>query len=147
MSGSINKVILVGNIGRTPEIRTTQEGKEIVNMSVATSEKWQDKNTKELKEKTEWHKIVIFNENLVQVAKKYLKKGSKVYIEGSLQTREWIDQQNQKKYTTEIILKGFNSKIIMLNNTPPDYQDSPENEKDADTTQPDKEDLNDEIPF
>ena len=105
MAGSINKVILVGNLGRDPEVRNTQDGREIANLAIATSESWKDKNSGERKEKTEWHRVVIFNEGLVKVAKSYLKKGSKVYIEGSLQTRKWTDKDGQEKYSTEIVLK------------------------------------------
>ncbi len=114
MAGSVNKVILVGNLGRDPEIRTTQDGREIANFSVATSETWKDKSTGERKEKTEWHRVVAFNDGLVGVIKNYVKKGSKVYIEGSLQTRKWTDKDGQEKYTTEVVLQGFNSVLTML---------------------------------
>jgi single-strand DNA-binding protein len=114
MAGSVNKVILVGNLGRDPEIRTTQNGGKIAQLSVATSETWRDKNTQERKEKTEWHRVVIFNERLVDVVERYLKKGAKVYIEGQLQTRKWTDQQGQEKYTTEIVLQGFKGELTML---------------------------------
>ncbi len=114
MAGSINKVILVGNLGKDPEIRSTQSGKEIANLTIATSDSWKDKMTGEKREKTEWHRVVIFNEGLVTVAKNYLKKGAKVYIEGALQTRKWVDQAGQEKYTTEIVLQGFNSTLTML---------------------------------
>lgn len=114
MAGSINKVILVGNLGRDPEIRTTQDGREICNITVATSDSWKDKSTGERKEKTEWHRVVIFNENLVNVAKNYLRKGAKVYIEGSLQTRKWVDQAGAEKYSTEVVLQGFNGNLTML---------------------------------
>src|SRR5262245_36498665 len=108
MAGSVNKVILVGNLGRDPEVRRTQAGRPIVNFSVATSDTWRDKATGERKEKTEWHRVVIFNENLAKIAEQYLKKGSKVYLEGSLQTRKWQDQSGQEKYSTEVVLQGFN---------------------------------------
>jgi single-strand DNA-binding protein len=114
MAGSVNKVILVGNLGKDPEIRRTQDGRPIVNLSVATSETWRDKNTGERREKTEWHRVVIFNEGLCRVAEQYLKKGSKVYLEGQLQTRKWQDQSGQDKYTTEVVLQGFNAQLTML---------------------------------
>jgi len=114
MAGSVNKVILVGNLGKDPEIRRTQDGRPIANLSVATSESWRDKATGERKEKTEWHRVVIFNEGLCKVAEQYLKKGAKVYIEGALQTRKWTDQQGQEKYSTEVVLQGFNSVMTML---------------------------------
>ena len=109
MAGSVNKVILVGNLGADPEVRQTQDGRPIVNLRVATSDSWRDKATGERREKTEWHRVVIFNENLARVAEQYLKKGSKVYLEGSLQTRKWQDQSGQDRYSTEVVLQGFNS--------------------------------------
>jgi single-strand DNA-binding protein len=114
MAGSVNKVILVGNLGKDPEIRRTQDGRPIANLSVATSETWRDKTTGERKEKTEWHRVVIFNEGLCKVAEQYLKKGAKVYIEGQLQTRKWTDQSGVEKYSTEVVLQGFNSNLTML---------------------------------
>ena len=114
MAGSVNKVILVGNLGRDPEIRRTQDGRPIAQLSVATSENWRDKNTGERKEKTEWHRVVIFSEGLAKIAEQYLKKGSKVYIEGALQTRKWQDKDGNEKYTTEVVLQGFNSTLTML---------------------------------
>ena len=114
MAGSVNKVILVGNLGKDPEIRRTQDGRPIANLSVATSENWRDKATGERKEKTEWHRVVIFNEGLCKVAEQYLKKGAKVYIEGQLQTRKWTDQAGVEKYSTEVVLQGFNSNLTML---------------------------------
>jgi single-strand DNA-binding protein len=114
MAGSVNKVILVGNLGKDPEIRRTQDGRPIANLSVATSENWRDKATGERKEKTEWHRVVIFNEGLCKVAEQYLKKGAKVYIEGALQTRKWTDQAGVEKYSTEVVLQGFNSTLTML---------------------------------
>ena len=113
MAGSVNKVILVGNLGADPEIRHTQDGRPIANLRVATSENWRDKATGERREKTEWHRVVIFNEDLAKIAEQYLKKGSKVYLEGSLQTRKWEDQQGQERYTTEIVLQ-FNGQLTML---------------------------------
>jgi single-strand DNA-binding protein len=114
MAGSVNKVILIGNLGKDPEVRRMQDGRPIVNLSVATSESWRDKATGERKEKTEWHRVVIFNEGLAKIAEQYLKKGSKVYLEGQLQTRKWQDQQGQDKYTTEVVLQGFNAALTML---------------------------------
>jgi single-strand DNA-binding protein len=114
MAGSVNKVILIGNLGADPEIRRTQDGRPIANLRVATSETWKDKNTGERREKTEWHRVVIFNEGLCRIAEQYLKKGSKVYIEGALQTRKWQDQSGQDKYSTEVVLQGFNSQLTML---------------------------------
>lgn len=114
MAGSVNKVILVGNLGKDPEIRRTQDGRPIANLSIATSETWRDKGTGERKEKTEWHRVVIFNEGLCKVAEQYLKKGAKVYIEGQLQTRKWTDQSGVEKYSTEVVLQGFNSNLTML---------------------------------
>jgi single-strand DNA-binding protein len=114
MAGSVNKVILVGNLGADPEIRRTQDGRPIANLRIATSETWRDKATGERKEKTEWHRVVIFNEGLCKVAEQYLKKGAKVYIEGALQTRKWTDQQGVEKFSTEVVLQGFNSVMTML---------------------------------
>jgi len=113
-SGSVNKVILVGNLGRDPEVRRMQDGRPVVNLSVATSETWRDKTTGERKERTEWHRVVVFNEPTAKFAEQYLKKGSKVYIEGSLQTRKWQDQSGQEKYTTEVVVQGFNSQLTSL---------------------------------
>lgn len=114
MAGSVNKVILVGNLGADPEIRNTQDGRPIANLRIATSESWKDRNTGERREKTEWHRVVIFSEGLVRVCEQYLKKGAKVYIEGQIQTRKWQDQSGQDKYSTEIVLQGFNSTLQML---------------------------------
>tara|TARA_R110002072_G_scaffold143659_2_gene289658 strand:+ start:1643 stop:2146 length:504 start_codon:yes stop_codon:yes gene_type:complete len=114
MAGSVNKVILVGNLGRDPEMRRLNSGDPVANLRIATSESWRDKSSGERKEKTEWHNVVIFNENLCKVAENYLRKGSKVYIEGSLQTRKWQDQQGQDKYTTEIVLQKFRGELQML---------------------------------
>jgi len=118
MAGSVNKVILVGNLGRDPESRSFQNGGKVVNLRIATSDTWKDKNTGERKEKTEWHSVAIFNEGLANVAERYLRKGSKVYIEGALQTRKWQDAQGQDKYSTEIVLQGFNSVLTMLDGAP-----------------------------
>jgi single-strand DNA-binding protein len=114
MAGSVNKVILIGNLGADPEIRRTQDGRPIANLRVATSESWRDKATGERREKTEWHRVVIFNENLCRIAEQYLKKGSKVYLEGQLQTRKWQDQSGQDRYSTEVVLQGFNAQLTML---------------------------------
>jgi single-strand DNA-binding protein len=114
MAGSVNKVILIGNLGKDPEIRRTQDGRPIANLRVATTESWRDKNSGEKREKTEWHSVVIFNEGLCRVAEQYLKKGAKVYIEGQLQTRKWQDQQGQDRYSTEVVLQGFGSQLTML---------------------------------
>lgn len=114
MAGSVNKVILVGNLGKDPEIRRTQDGRPIANLSIATSETWRDKNSGERKEKTEWHRVVIFSEPLCKIVEQYLKKGAKVYIEGALQTRKWTDQSGVEKYSTEVVLQGFNSTLTML---------------------------------
>jgi single-strand DNA-binding protein len=114
MAGSVNKVILIGNLGADPEIRRTQDGRPIANLRIATSDTWRDKATGERKEKTEWHRVVIFSEPLCKVVEQYLKKGSKVYIEGALQTRKWTDNQGVEKYSTEVVLQGFNSVLTML---------------------------------
>jgi len=114
MAGSVNKVILVGNLGRDPEIRSLQDGNRVANLSVATSESWRDKSSGERRERTEWHRVVIFNERLVEVAEKYLKKGAKVYLEGQLQTRKWTDQSGAEKYTTEVVLQRFRGELTML---------------------------------
>jgi single-strand DNA-binding protein len=114
MAGSVNKVILVGNLGRDPEIRSTQDGLRIANLSVATSESWRDKASGERKEKTEWHRVVVFNERLVDVIEKFLKKGAKVYLEGALQTRKWTDNSGQERYTTEVVLQRYRGELTML---------------------------------
>lgn len=114
MAGSINKVILVGNLGADPEIRSTKDGRPVCNLSLATSESWKDKNTGERREKTEWHRVVIFNEGLAKIAEQYLRKGSKIYIEGQLQTRKWQDQNGVDKYTTEVVLQGYGGNLTML---------------------------------
>jgi len=114
MAGSVNKVILIGNLGADPEIRRTQDGRPIANLRVATSESWRDKATGERREKTEWHRVVIFNEGLCKIVEQYVKKGSKVYLEGALQTRKWQDKDGQDRYSTEVVLQGFNSQLTML---------------------------------
>jgi len=114
MAGSVNKVILIGNLGADPEIRRTQDGRPVANLRLATSDSWRDKATGERREKTEWHRVVIFNENLCRIAEQYLKKGSKVYIEGALQTRKWQDQSGQDRYSTEVVLQGFRGELTLL---------------------------------
>ena len=114
MAGSVNKVILIGNLGADPEIRTLNSGDRVANLRVATSETWRDRGSGERKERTEWHRVVIFNDNLVKVAENYLRKGSKVYIEGAIQTRKWTDQSGQEKYSTEIVLQKFRGELTML---------------------------------
>lgn len=124
MAGSVNKVILIGNLGADPEIRRTQDGRPIANLRVATSDTWRDKATGERREKTEWHRVVIFSEGLCRVVEQYLKKGSKVYLEGQLQTRKWQDQQGQDRYSTEVVLQNYNSQLVMLDRAgggPGDY--------------------------
>jgi single-strand DNA-binding protein len=118
MAGSLNKVMLIGNLGKDPEVRSFQNGGKVCNFSIATSESWKDRNTGERQEKTEWHNVAIFNEGLAGVAERYLKKGSKVYIEGQLQTRKWTDQNGQDRYTTEVVLRGPNSVMTMLDGAP-----------------------------
>ena len=114
MAGSVNKVILVGNLGRDPEIRSTQDGTRVANLSLATSESWRDKSSGERRERTEWHRVVVFNDRLVDVCERFLKKGSKIYIEGALQTRKWTDQSGAEKYTTEVVLQKFRGELTML---------------------------------
>jgi single-strand DNA-binding protein len=114
MGGCVNKVILIGNLGADPEIRRTQDGRPIANLRLATTDTWRDKMTGECRERTEWHRVVIFNENLAKIAEQYLKKGAKVYVEGQLQTRKWQDQQGQDRYTTEVVLQGFAGQLTML---------------------------------
>jgi single-strand DNA-binding protein len=118
MAGSVNKVILLGNVGRDPEIRRTQDGRPIANLSIATSERWRDKASGEQKEKTEWHRVVVFNDNLCKVIEQYVKKGSKLYIEGQLQTRKWTDQSGAEKYSTEVVLQNFGGTLTLLDGRP-----------------------------
>ena len=141
----INKVTLLGNLGQDPEIRTTQGGKELASFSLATSETWKDKASGEKKTKSEWHKVVIFNDNLVNLVKNYVQKGSKIYLEGKLQTRDWQDKDGNKKYTTEIILNGFESKIVLLDNKGDNKPKMGENDEKA--FQEIEASLDDEIPF
>ncbi len=149
MAGSsLNKVMLVGNLGRDPEIRTTSDGRELASFSFATGESWKDKATGERKEKTEWHRIVVFNEGLVKIVKDYVKKGSKLYLEGQLQTRKWVDSTGQEKYTTEVILQGFGSTLILLDNKASGPGSSSVDSSFSDKSNNfDNSDLDDEIPF
>jgi single-strand DNA-binding protein len=143
MSGSVNKVILVGNLGKDPESRNTQDGREIASFSLATSETWKDKSSGEKKEKTEWHRIVVFNEGLVGVVKQYVKKGSKVYLEGQLQTRKWTDQSGAEKYSTEVVLTAFGGTLVMLG-SPNGGEERPSQKPQS---APRGDVLDDEIPF
>lgn len=145
---SLNKVTLIGNVGGEPELRSTSNGKEIATLSIATSEHWKDKATGERKEKTEWHRVVVFNDGLVGIIKSYVKKGSKLFVEGSLQTRKWTDQSGVEKYTTEIILQNYNASIILLDskNSANQAGNEPAQSK-ANNTNFDHSELDDEIPF
>ena len=154
MSGSVNKVTLVGNLGRDPEVRAMQNGDKIVQLSVATSDRWKDKSSGEQRERTEWHRVVIFNDALGKIAEQYLKKGSTVYLEGQLQTRKWTDQQSgQEKYTTEVVLQRYRGELTLLgsrseNQISNDQQNSEIDQSDQ-ISMPDDiaSDLDDEIPF
>lgn len=156
MAGSVNKVILIGNLGRDPEVRTTQSGTKVANLSLATSDSWKDKNTGERKEKTEWHRVVIFG-NLADIAERYLKKGSKVYVSGQLQTRKWQDQSGQEKYSTEVVLQGFGGELTMLDGRSGGGGDSGGGGGDHGSSEPSgggggwdsspPSDMDDEIPF
>lgn len=134
MSGSINKVILIGNVGKDPEVRRLTSGDPVVSLSIATSETWKDKASGERKEKTEWHRVVIFNDHIAKVAEAYVRKGSKVYLEGSLQTRKWSDKDGAEKYSTEIVLQKFNGALVLLDGK-------------KDGSAPGRDDLEDSIPF
>jgi len=163
MAGSVNKVILVGNLGRDPEIRSTQDGTRIANFSVATSESWRDKASGERKERTEWHRVVIFNDKLVEIVEKYLKKGAKVYLEGALQTRKWTDNSGQERYSTEVVLQRYRGELTMLDGRSGgdggSYADEPPAQEFAGAgsgrgagagrseRRPAVQDLDDEIPF
>ena len=153
MSGSVNKVTLVGNLGRDPEIRAMQNGDKIVQLSVATSDRWKDKNSGEQRERTEWHRVVIFNDALGRIAEQYLKKGSTVYLEGQLQTRKWTDQQSgQEKYTTEVVLQKYKGELTLLGSRPENQVENQYNNNQIDQTEQISEpniasDLDDEIPF
>lgn len=146
---SINKVILVGNVGQDPEIRSTQDGREVANFSLATSENWKDKNTGERREKTEWHRIVVFSQGLIGIIKNYIKKGAKLYIEGSLQTRKWTDNQGVEKYTTEIVLQNYNSTLQILDSKDrgPSSSDSFSSSEPRGKSDVSVEESDDEIPF
>ncbi len=161
MAGSVNKVILIGNLGRDPEIRSTQDGMRIATLAVATSENWRDKMSGERKERTEWHRVVIFNERLAEIAEKYLRKGSKIYVEGALQSRKWTDNSGQERYTTEVVLGRFRGDLTMLDGArgagggvaEPGYEesyagglDSPQAAAPARGRTP-RDDLDDDIPF
>ena len=153
MVGSVNKVILLGNLGRDPEIRSMQSGNKMASFSMATSKRWKDKSTQEQREKTSWHNIVVFGEGLVDIVEKYVKKGSKIYIEGELQTRKWEDQEGKDRYTTEIVLQGYNSTLTLLDSKGTDSSISDKNEQENSnkiansTPEEQKSDLDDEIPF
>lgn len=152
MAGSVNKVILVGNLGKDPEVRMTQDGVKIVNLALATSEQWRDKDTQERKERTEWHRVVIFNERLADVADKYLRKGSKIYIEGQLQTRKWTDQEGKERYSTEVVVPRFRGELTMLDSArnsgsdieSPSIESTNNSAREASTS---IEQLDDEVPF
>ncbi len=157
MAGSVNKVILIGNLGKDPEVRRLNSGAPVVSFSIATSETWKDKNTGERQERTEWHNVVIFNENLAKIAEQYLKKGSKVYVEGKLQTRKWQDQSGNDRYTTEVVLPAFGGAITLLGDKPGGANTEPAGErrnsyaeakgKPASAALSYAEELDDEIPF
>jgi single-strand DNA-binding protein len=147
MAGSVNRVILLGNVGQDPEIRSTKDGKEVANLSVATSEQWKDKNTGEKKSKTEWHRVVVFG-SLVSVVKNYVKKGSQIYVEGKLQTRKWKDNSGADKYTTEVVLQGFNSTLTMLDSRQTNEYDQTAPEEKVEKAQDfGAEELEESIPF
>ena len=149
MAGSLNKVLLIGRLGADPEIKEMVNGKSVARLSLATSQSWKDKNTGEKKEKTEWHRIVVFNEGLVNVVKQYLKKGAQIYVEGQISTRKWKDESTgQDKYSTEVVIQGYNSSLTMLgsgNNSISSNQDN--NQSIENTSQASQNDLDDEIPF
>lgn len=149
MAGSVNKVILVGNLGRDPEVRHLPDGRPVVNLSVATSETWRDRNSGERQERTEWHRIVIFNERLAEVAQKFLKKGSKVFLEGQLQTRKWTDAQGQDRYSTEVVLGRFRGELTMLDAKPSEGAAAAAEGAESLAPEPASRgtDLDDEIPF
>ncbi|MBY0461942.1 MAG: single-stranded DNA-binding protein [Alphaproteobacteria bacterium] len=155
MAGSVNKVILVGNLGRDPEVRFMPDGLKIVNVSVATSETWKDKNTGERKDKTEWHRVVIMNERLADIAEKYLKKGSKIYVEGQLQTRKWTDQNGQERYSTEVLLSRFRGELTLLDSKGSggggdDYESASYGSSESSGSKPSSasyQELDDDVPF
>lgn len=145
MAGSLNKVMLIGNLGKDPEIRQTQDGTKIANFPIATNEVWKDKSTGERRDKTEWHRVVIFNERLSDVAEKYLKKGTKIYLEGQLQTRKWTDAQGQEKFSTEVVLPRFRGELSILSTT--GVQEFPDDNQEDDSGKNSKNIIDDEIPF
>lgn len=152
MAGSLNKVLLIGNVGKDPEIRTTQDGKEIASLVLATSDTWRDKATGEKREKTEWHRVVIFSEGLVNVVKNYVKKGSKLFLEGSLQTRKWTDKEGAERFTTEMVLQGYNCNLTMLDSkggsdNASSYGDNTKSKEKDSGGDFLMDDLDDEIPF
>lgn len=153
MSGSVNKVILVGNLGRDPEVRSMQSGDKVCNLSLATSEAWKDKSSGERREKTEWHRVVLFDQRLIEVAERYLKKGSKIFVEGQLQTRKWTDQQGQERYSTEVVLQRFRGELTMLDTRGggggDDYSGMDQGGRQGDYDAPSGggADLDDDIPF
>lgn len=147
MSGTVNKVILVGNLGADPEVRHIPSGGKVVNLSVATSESWRDKNSGERKEKSEWHRVVIFNEGIAKIAEQYLRKGSKVYLEGQLQTRKWQDQSGADKYSTEVVLQSFNSSLTLLDSRDGDSQPRQSQSQPARSGGPALDPDDDGIPF
>ena len=144
MAGSINKVILIGNVGKDPEVRSTQNGGKIANLTLATSETWNDRASGERKERTEWHRIAVMNDKTVEVVERFVKKGAKVYVEGSLQTRKWTDNSGQERYTTEVVIGRFNGQITLLDGK---RDDAPRPAPPAASSAPSGEDLSDEIPF
>ena len=153
MVGSVNKVILLGNIGKDPDVKAMQSGSKLATFSIATSKRWKDKQTQEFKDKTEWHRVVVFGDGLVDIVEKYVKKGSKIYIEGELQTRKWADQQGNDRYTTEIVLQGFNSTLTLLdskNSSSSSSEKSIENvpdNQDEDASSESDSSIEDDIPF
>lgn len=148
MAGSVNRVIIIGNLGADPEIRHTNDGRPIANLRIATSESWRDKSTGERKEKTEWHSVVIFSEGLCKIAEQYLRKGSKVYLEGQLQTRKWQDRDGNDRYSTEVVLQGFNATLVMLDGKSSSQTDSQPAPQQQDSGQSfARNDMDDEVPF
>ena len=147
MSGSLNKVLLIGNLGNDPEVRNTQDGRSLCTFSIATSESWKDKNSGEKRDKTEWHRVVIFNEGLVRIAEQYLKKGSKVYLEGQLQTRKWQDKDGVEKYTTEVVLQNYNGNLTMLGGRPDNAVSDFSSNDPQDSVASIGTDMDDDIPF
>lgn len=147
MAGSVNKVILVGNVGADPEIRKTQDGKSIANIRLATSESWRDKSSGERREKTEWHRIVIFNESICKVVEQYVKKGSKLYVEGQLQTRKWTDKDSHDRYSTEVVIQGFNGSLTMLDSRGEKQDEPTKPAPERKAVRASSADMDDEIPF